>query len=107
MDRRITFFGGETRGSIRIANGREQSIDVVREVWFDQDIDGRWLVWAQDHEATSSNGTDDERDGANVVRNWDAIAFIEQLAQLIAEPAAFEHEPVFLGADRSFKPDAK
>jgi hypothetical protein len=99
MDHRISFFGGETRGFVRLANGDEQAVDIVRDVWFDRDIDGRWLVWAQDRDGIPLDGTDEGSTGAIVVRNRDVIAFLEQLGQLIVEPAAFEHEPVFAGVD--------
>jgi hypothetical protein len=34
-----------------------------------------------------------------VVQNRDVGAFLEELGRLIAEPAAFDHEPVFFGMD--------
>lgn len=99
MDRRISGFGGETRVSVRFANGHEDTVEVFRDVWFDRDIDGRWLVWAQDLDGPSDNDSEGAQFGAMVVKNRDVIAFIEHLGQLIAEPAAFDHEPVFDGAD--------
>ena len=98
MDRRICFFGGETRGSVRLANGHEDEVEVLRDVWFDQDIDGRWLVWVQEHDGRPTNGDDDGATGSIVVRNRDVVAFIEELDRLIAAPAAFAHEPEFFGA---------
>jgi hypothetical protein len=98
MDRDISLFGGGTRVSVRIGNDREETIEVSRDIWFDRDIDGRWLVWVQDHD-TVVDGTTDGPTGAFVVRNCDVISFIEQLGKLIVDPSAYEDEPVFVGAD--------
>jgi hypothetical protein len=99
MERRISGIGGESRWSVRLENGHEGNVDVVRDLWFDRDIDGRWLVWAQDYTSTPQDGHDDAPTGAIVVRNQDVSAFIEQLGRLLTDPVAFAHEPVFLGAD--------
>jgi hypothetical protein len=99
MEQRIFFFGDDARGAVRLAHGHVDAVDVDRDVWFDRDIDGQWLVWAQDHDGTPGNGPDEEQTGVIVVRNPDVSAFLEQVGRLIADPAAFAHEPVFRGAD--------
>jgi hypothetical protein len=99
MKRDISLFGGEARVLVRIGDRREETLEVFCDVWFDRDIDGRWLVWAQNHDKDSTDGNVDGSTGAIVVRNRDAISFIEQLGQLVVDPAAFEDEPEFLGAD--------
>ena len=73
MDRH-SFFGGEIRGVATIENGPGDSLEVMREVWFDRDIDGRWLVWAQETDRATSDGTNDVPAGAIVVRNTDVSA---------------------------------
>jgi hypothetical protein len=100
MNQRISFFGGTTRGTVTLANGHEEKIEVFRDVWFDRDFDGHWLVWAQAHDGVPRTGADDGQVGAIVVRNRDVGAFLEQLGKLIVEPAVFDHEPVFVGVDR-------
>jgi len=94
MGRRIRFFGGNTRGQITIENGHRETWVIDRDVWFDQDIDGRWLVWAGQHqEGRALDGSDET--GAIVVKDPRVVAFIDLLAQLIAEPAKFQDEPTF------------
>lgn len=76
----------------------DRPASVRRELWFDQDIDGRWLVWAGRHSADPRlDGEDDS--GAIVVKDPQVVAFIEMLGELIAKPDRFHHEPVFSGAD--------
>jgi hypothetical protein len=104
MNHRGSYFGGEMRAFVRLANSHSEIVEVSRDFWFDRDIDGRWLVWASDRDGTSVDGTDGGPLGAIVVRNRDVSAFIELLDRLIAEPAAFEHEPVFVDADTPTDP---
>lgn len=101
MNHDISLFGGGTRVSVRIGDGIGESIEIDREIWFDRDIDGRWLVWVQDREQSAEplDNSDDGPTGAIVVQNRDVRTFIEQLARLLVDPAEFEHEPVFRGAD--------
>ncbi len=93
----IRFFGGTTRGQVTVENGHREIREIERDVWFDQDIDGRWLVWAGRHVATSlPHDGDDEMDtGSIVVRDPTVVAFIEMLGELIADPAKFHDEPSF------------
>ncbi len=93
----IRFFDGNTRGQITVENGHSETWSIDRDVWFDRDIDGRWLVWAGRHDATmSAEDIDAESDtGAIVTKDPTVIAFIDQLGELIANPAKFHHEPTF------------
>lgn len=96
----IRSFGSDGFVPFSIVEGDDDHpASVRRELWFDQDIDGRWLVWV-----TVSTGAELTRDGSGqtgaiVVRNQDVSAFIELLGKLIADPRGFHHEPVFTGAD--------
>ncbi len=99
MKHTIRFFGGTIRGEVAIGHEHLETRMLDRDVWFDQDFDGRWLVWVTAHDGTGSTDGEDDRTGAIVVRNRDAIAFIELLGRLFADPARFRHEPVFTGAD--------
>jgi hypothetical protein len=63
-----------------------------RELWFDRDIDGRWLVGVADPTSVPQ-----ERLGAIVVKDVGIGMFIELLGQLIADPERFADEPVVLG----------
>ncbi len=93
----IQFFGGATRGQVTIENGHSETWTVNRDVWFDRDIDGGWLVWAGRRDEAAVPGTDEENNdiGAIVVKDPSAIAFIELLGELIADPARFRDEPTF------------
>ncbi len=97
MGRSIRFFGGNTRGQMTVENGHSETWSFDRDVWFDRDIDGRWLVWAGRHHATMRRDDDDEhRDtGAIVIKDPTVIAFIDLLGELIADPARFHDEPTF------------
>ncbi len=99
MEQTIRFFGGTTRGEVTIEHEHEETRVIDRDVWFDQDINGHWLVWVTAHDGTPADGEEDGQTGAIIVRNRDATAFIELLGKLIADPANFHHEPVFTGAD--------
>ncbi len=94
----IRFFGGTTRGHITFENGRSITSAIDREIWFDRDIDGRWLVWAGRHDGVAIPGDDDRHEdtGAIVVRDPGTIAFIELLGELFANPARFHDEPTFV-----------
>ncbi len=93
----IRFFGGATRGQVTIENGHSETHEIERDVWFDQDIDGRWLVWAGRHDpvAAPMDGDDEMDTGSIVVRDPTVAAFIEMLGELIADPAKFHDEPSF------------
>lgn len=97
MRRSIQFFGGTTRGQVTIGNGESETWAITRDLWFDRDIDGRWLVWAGRRDAAALPGDSEgnEDTGAIIVKDPIAIAFIEMLGELIADPAKFRDEPTF------------
>jgi hypothetical protein len=94
----ICAFGGVQRSQMVSEREHLSRLTFDREIWFDRDIDGRWLVWAGD----VSN--DPSRVGAIVVRDPHAIAFIEMLAELIVDPTRFHDEPTFGGAEHDLAP---
>lgn len=63
-----------------------------RELWFDRDIDGRWLVGAYDPTAPDPDGM-----GAIVVKDEHISRFIELLGELVAHPHRFADEPQVVG----------
>lgn len=95
MERSIRFFGGTTQGEVTIENGHTETWSISRDVWFDRDIDGRWLVWAGRHESNPRVGGEDDEIGAIIVKDPQVAAFIDMLGELIANPAKFHHEPTF------------
>ncbi len=95
MEKRIRFFGGTTQGQVTIENGHSETWSISRDVWFDRDIDGRWLVWAGRHGSRPAGDSGHEETGAIVVKDPQVAAFIEMLGELIANPAKFHDEPVF------------
>ena len=96
MAQRIQSFGGETTTRFAITDGEEISMTLRRVLWFDQDIDGRWLVWATSEDAVSGTAAQHEpsRAGAIVVKDAKVRAFIAMLGELLAHPDRFEDEPV-------------
>ena len=96
MTQRIQSFGGETTTQFSITDGEEVSMTLRRVIWFDQDIDGRWLVWATSEDAVSGMAVQAEpsRVGAIVVKDPKIGAFIAMLGELLAHPDRFEDEPV-------------
>jgi hypothetical protein len=94
----IRFFGQHGPHQIIFTeHGHETAVVVRRELWFDRDVDGHWLVGVkrEAHVAVDGEGDWPEAVGAIVVRDVTAIAFIERLAQLLVDPAPFTDEPVF------------
>ena len=78
-------------------HGHATSLVIRRDLWFDHDVDGRWLIWAKREAQAALDGEGDlpEAVGAIVVRDATAIALIDQLAQLLVDPGQFRDEPVF------------
>lgn len=97
MRPRIHAFGSRGLVPFFIAEGdTERQARVARELWFDRDIDGRWLVCAVKPDHPATQGHDDAHNlGAIVITDPQAIAFIELLGELVADPAQFGHEPAF------------
>jgi hypothetical protein len=80
---------------MQMEDGQKQDTWLERELWFDLDIDGRWLVGVNEPETS-----DEEVMGAIVVRDPTVSAFIATLGKLIANPAQFAGEPVLIGPAR-------
>jgi len=107
MAQRIQAFGGETLSQFSITDGEQISMTMRRVVWFDQDIDGRWLVWATGEDAVSGEtvSSDTSQVGAIVVWDPKVAGFIELLGELLAHPERFRDERV-LGEPRPMSLDA-
>ncbi len=80
-----------------VEEGAGQAKRVRRELWFDRDIDGRWLVCAVGQREGAHDGEADQPDdvGAIVVSDPHVSSFIDMLAQLVTDPAQFRDEPRF------------
>ncbi len=96
MEKSIGFFGGTTQGQVTIEDGHSETWNISRDVWFDRDINGRWLVWAGHHDARPVGESEQDEIGAIVVKDPQVAAFIKMLGQLIADPAKFREEPTFV-----------
>ena len=92
MTKRVEYFGGKTHGHIVLENGHSENIPFDRELWFDCDLDGRWLVGV-----TNCQHPDADVTGAIVVKNPTIGAFIQLLGRLVIEPARFTAEQVVIG----------
>jgi hypothetical protein len=92
MSKHVGYFGGKTRGRITLEDGTREDFWFDRELWFDRDINGRWLVGVTDPDASEGQDT-----GAIVVKDETVSAFIELLGKLIRDPDRFADEPVLLG----------
>jgi hypothetical protein len=88
MSKRIGYFGGRTHGHILLEDASREEVWFNRELWFDRDIDGRWLVGVTDPPTSAEANT-----GAIVVRNQTVAVFIELLGKLVIEPENFADEP--------------
>lgn len=69
----------------------ERTISVQREMWFDQDIDGRWLICVMRTDGELSRTLI----GSLIVTDSRVSDFIETMAQLISDPEQFSGEPQF------------
>lgn len=92
MPSRIRSFGTERLGRFQIMSTSGDEVMLRRQLWFDQDTEGRWLVWAATPDAVGDLTTEL---GAIVVEDPIVAAFLEQLSQLVAYPQRFAHEPRF------------
>lgn len=64
---------------------------IRRELWFDLDLDGRWLICAVGHQGHDQAGDV----GSMVVTDPRVADFIDMLAQLVDDPSQFLNEPHF------------
>jgi hypothetical protein len=90
MTKNVAYFGGTIYGRVTLEDGHREDHQVVRELWFDKDFDGRWLVGV-------TNTAGEDKTGAIVVRDATIGAFIEMLGNLIIGPEQFADEPVLSG----------
>lgn len=102
----IHYFGNRGLQKIILGDGTtdgEVTVVLRRELWFDHDIDGRWLIWAQGDAVKGANGEADEAAnlGAIIITDPTAVAFIDMLGQLLVDPGSFAHEPTFLAPVKS------
>ena len=99
MPNEIESFGGDGPHEVRFGTGEgEQTVWVKRDVWFDRNDGESWLVWAQVRSwAGDELPTDAEADslGSIVVTHPAVMAFIDELGELLVNPARFGHEPEF------------
>jgi hypothetical protein len=99
MSKAIAGFGGDGAHEVHVRTDQgEQTVWVKRDLWFDRDDDTSWVVWAQ-HRAwdTDQPPAEDEATslGSIVVTHPAVMAFIDQLGQLLVDPARFSDEPEF------------
>ena len=98
MTGRIDAFGGDGAHEIHFGTGEHDHTQwLTRDLWFDRDIDGKWIVWAQSKLPASQDAVDDEDSdiGSIIVTHPAVIAFIDQLGALLVDPGKFSHEPRF------------
>jgi len=95
MSSPIRLFGSAGPTTFTIERGDSaQRFAMRRELWFDQDVDGRWLICATrvtEHDGQQTPGTI----GSLVVTDARVGDFIETLARLLANPDHFSDEPQF------------
>ena len=92
MAMQVEYFGGKLDGGILLGSGQRDQVRSSRELWFDRDIDGRWLVGVTAHAPSGAETT-----GAIVVKDATIRAFIQVLGDLVAEPARFAGEGLTVG----------
>jgi hypothetical protein len=99
VSRTVESFGGDGAHEVRIQTEQgEQTVLVKRDLWFDRDDDRSWVVWAQDRPWDDHLPAEGEVAlGSIVVTNPAVMAFIDQLGELLADPARFRHEPAVDG----------
>ena len=90
MAPRIQFLGTTAPCCFQFGDGHLSEV-LPRHLWFDRDIDGRWVVWSS---AAGTSPDDDESDVGSMIVNDPAVTtFLESLAAMVAQPARFQHEP--------------
>ena len=101
MPGRVNCFGGPFQSEFLFV-ADEQDTVVRRELWFDQDIDGRWVIWVSENR--DPQGIPEAESpvelGALIVQDPTVAAFLETLGELVLEPDHFAHEPRFRADSR-------
>jgi hypothetical protein len=93
MATHLDYFGGKLDGYLILRdNGQRDQAPFARELWFDRDIDGRWLVGVTQHHPSGAETT-----GAIVVKDATVRAFIQVLCDLVAAPGDFAGEGLTIG----------
>jgi hypothetical protein len=92
MTMQVEYFGGIVHGKIILENGQDEARVFKGELWFDRDIDGRWLVGVTHHHPSGAETT-----GAMVVKDDTVRAFIQVLGDLVAVPGDFAGEGLIIG----------
>ena len=99
MSNEIEAFGGDGPHEVRFGTGEAaQTVWVKRDLWFDRDDADNWMVWAQVRSWAGDElptGQEAESLGSIVVTHPAVMAFLDQLGQLLVNPARFRHEPRF------------
>jgi hypothetical protein len=94
----IEAFGGDGAHEVRFGTDHgDQTVWVKRDLWFDRDDAQNWVVWAQER-PWGADHPPAEREvalGSIVVTHPAVMAFIDQLGELLVNPARFRHEPRF------------
>lgn len=76
----------ETLATITLKKG-DDAYTVHRDVWFDQDFDGSWIVMAMRPEAPEVRG---DRPGGSIRVNDPTVrAFLDELFLMLADPDGF------------------
>jgi hypothetical protein len=93
----IDSYGGDGEYEVRFRTGDgTHAVWVRRDVWVDRGGEERWVVWAQERSWGNHLPDEDEAAlGSIVVTHPVAIAFLEQLGELLVDPRKFRHEPEF------------
>jgi len=90
MSSGIQTFGSSGAVVFRVeGNGPPQAVSMCRELWFDRDINGQWLVCAARQQGIGADV------GSIVVTDPRVGDFIAMLAELVAHPDQFTDEPRF------------
>jgi hypothetical protein len=101
MSKSIEGFGGDGAHEVRFRTDQgEQTVWVKRDLWFDRNDGESWIVWAQHHawehdEPPAEDEPEAATLGSIVVTDRVVMAFIDQLGELLADPARFSDEPKF------------
>lgn len=81
MAKQVAYFGGITHGRLIHEHNPKQEIRFDRDIWFDRDINGRWLVGV-----TTQHDSGDETTQAIAIKHDTVNDFISVLASLVADP---------------------